>query len=246
MRWYPFRTWKQCGLKKDTPDWQIERPTVTFALAACWGLKSWQPWQPIKFWTSDVYNKIYVRINCETRGRECYHLQYLINQQNNSFMVTSVHHAPRGGCARVIDCNRSSSAHHRICTFFPTLFNLVGKGSGHVQTTRGYGLEAKSDGNKHPRGTPTFLTPVKPMSASSWSSSPRGSFSHKSLMATPTQRMQLRYVHAQPPLTCTSTFSLTCSKRTEAIRDASKGVYSTTTTYWHGKSGCGHVCDLWP
>ena len=26
------------------------------------------------------------------------------------------------------------------------------------------------------------------------------SFSHKSLMATPTQRMQLRYVHAQPPL----------------------------------------------
>ena len=72
----------------------------------------------------------------------CEHLTFLIRT--------------RGGCARVIECNRSSSAHHRVCTFFPTLFNLVGKGSGHAQTER-----QSPDGNKHPRGTPTFLTAGK-------------------------------------------------------------------------------------
>ena len=68
---------------------------------------------------------------------------------------------PRGGCARVIECNRSSSTHHRIYTFFPTLFNLVGKGSGHAQTTRDMAERQSPDGNKHPRGTPTFLTAGK-------------------------------------------------------------------------------------
>ena len=74
---------------------------------------------------------------------------------------------PRGGCARVIECNRSSSAHHRVSTFFPTLFNLIGKGSGHAQTTRGMAERQSSDGNKRPRGTPTFLTLVRPKIASS-------------------------------------------------------------------------------
>ena len=73
----------------------------------------------------------------------------------------------RGGCARVIECNQSSSAHHRVCTFFPTLFNLVGKGSGHAQTTQDMAERQSPDGNKRPRGTPTFLTPVRPKSASS-------------------------------------------------------------------------------
>ena len=74
----------------------------------------------------------------------------------------------RGGCARVIECNRSSSAHHRVCTFFPSPFNPVGKGSGHAQTTRDrYGERQSPDGNKRPRGTPTFPTPVRPNSASS-------------------------------------------------------------------------------
>ena len=73
----------------------------------------------------------------------------------------------RGGCARVIECNRSSSAHHRVCTFFPTRFNPVGKGSHHAQTTRDMAERQSPDGNKRPRGTPTLLTPVRPNSASS-------------------------------------------------------------------------------
>ena len=72
----------------------------------------------------------------------------------------------RGGCARVIECNRSSSAHHRVCTFFPTLFNLVGKGSGHAQTTRDMAERQSPDGNKRPWGTSTLVTPVRPKSAS--------------------------------------------------------------------------------
>ena len=71
------------------------------------------------------------------------------------------------GCARVIECNRSSSAYHRVCTFFASLFNLVGKGSGHAQTTRDMVKRQSPDGNKCPRGTPTFLMPVRPKSASS-------------------------------------------------------------------------------
>ena len=56
--------------------------------------------------------------------------------------------------AWVRDC-----AHHMFCTFFlyifSTLFNLVGKGSGHAQTTRGYMAERQSPGgNKRPWGTP--------------------------------------------------------------------------------------------
>ena len=67
--------------------------------------------------------------------------------------VTSCISGPRGGCARVIECNRSSSAHHRVCTFFPSPFNPVGKGSGHAQTTRDrYGERQSPDGNKRPRG----------------------------------------------------------------------------------------------
>ena len=60
----------------------------------------------------------------------------------------------RGGCARVIECNLSSSAHHRVCTFFPSPFNPVGKGSGHAQTTRDMAERQSPDGNKRPRGTP--------------------------------------------------------------------------------------------
>ena len=62
----------------------------------------------------------------------------------------------RGGCERVIECNRSSSAHHRVCTFFPSPFNPVGKGSGHAQTTRDMVERQSPDGNKRPRGTPTW------------------------------------------------------------------------------------------
>ena len=67
----------------------------------------------------------------------------------------------------MIECNRSSSAHHRVCTFFLTLFNLVGKGSGHAQTTRDMAERQGPDGNKRPRGTPAFLMLVRPKSASS-------------------------------------------------------------------------------
>ena len=69
----------------------------------------------------------------------------------------------RGGCAHVIECNRSSSAHHRVCTFFPSPFNPVGKGSGHTQTTRDMAERQSPDGNKRPRGLP----PGKTNSASS-------------------------------------------------------------------------------
>ena len=72
-----------------------------------------------------------------------------------------------------LQCNRSSSAQHSVCTFFPSPFNPVGKGSGHAQTTRDMAERQSPDGNKRPRGTPTFLTPVRPNSVSSWSSSPR-------------------------------------------------------------------------
>ena len=65
----------------------------------------------------------------------------------------------RGGCARVIECNRSSSAHHSVHFFQP--FNLVGKGSDHAQTTRDMAERQSPDRNKRPRGTPTFLTPAK-------------------------------------------------------------------------------------
>ena len=73
----------------------------------------------------------------------------------------------RGGCAHVIECNRSSSTYHRVCTFFPTLFNLVGEGSGYTQTTRDVAERQSPDGNKRPRGAHTFSTPIRPKSASS-------------------------------------------------------------------------------
>ena len=57
----------------------------------------------------------------------------------------------QGACARVIECNRSSSAHHRVCTFFPSPL-----GSGHAQTTRDMAERQSPDGNKRPRGTPTW------------------------------------------------------------------------------------------
>ena len=50
---------------------------------------------------------------------------------------------------------------------FPTLFYLVGKGSAHAQTTRDMAERQSPDGIKRPRGTLTFLTLVRPMSASS-------------------------------------------------------------------------------
>ena len=108
----------------------------------------------------------------------------------------------RGGCARVIECNRSSSAHHRVCTFFPSPLNPVGKGSGHAQATRDMAERQSPDGNKRPRGYSHLSDAGKTKQCLFMKYLTKGnSFSHKSLMATPTQRMQLRYVHAQPPLT---------------------------------------------
>ena len=87
------------------------------------------------------------------------------------FLVTSTYlrvlyllstNLSRVGCARVIECNWSSSAHHRVYRFFPTHFNLVGKGSGHAQTTRDTAERQSPDGKKHP-----FLMPVRTKSASS-------------------------------------------------------------------------------
>ena len=40
---------------------------------------------------------------------------------------------------------------------FSDPFNLVGKGSGHAQTTRDMAERQSPDGNKRPRGNPTFL-----------------------------------------------------------------------------------------
>ena len=57
-------------------------------------------------------------LSCPVWWRSCMHVQWST------------------GCARVIECNRSSSAHHRVCTFFPTLFNHVGKGSSMPTITR--------------------------------------------------------------------------------------------------------------
>ena len=89
---------------------------------------------------------------------------YSVNSPKN--MVTQNSY-PEEGVQRVIECNRSSSAHHRVCTVFPYPFNPVGKGSGHAQTTRDMAERQSPDGNKRPQGTPTFLTPVRPNNASS-------------------------------------------------------------------------------
>ena len=72
----------------------------------------------------------------------------------------------RRGCARIIECNRSSSAHHRVCTFFQPFSTLLVKGlamPGLLEMSE----RQSPDGNKHPRGTPTILTLVRPKSASS-------------------------------------------------------------------------------
>ena len=64
----------------------------------------------------------------------------------------------RGGCTCIIECNRYSSAHHMVCTFFhpfqPCRIMLL--------TTISLIWRRQSpDRNKHPRDTPTFLMPVR-------------------------------------------------------------------------------------
>ena len=68
----------------------------------------------------------------------------------------------RGGCACVIACNRSSSAHHRVCTFFHPHSTPLVKVWSCTDYSR-YGERQSPDVNKRPRGTPTFPTPVRPL-----------------------------------------------------------------------------------
>ena len=69
-----------------------------------------------------------------------------------------------GGCARIIECNRSSSAHHRVCTFFQPFSTLLVKGLATPRLLEVLAERQSPDGNKRPRGTPTCLTPVRPKS----------------------------------------------------------------------------------
>ena len=104
----------------------------------------------------------------------------------------------RGGCARVIECNLSSSAHHRVCTFFQPFSTLPRR----VDYDLADIAERQSpDRNKRPRGTPTFLAPVRPtkrvplheVAYQGEQLQPQMIIPpRQSLVAMPTQRMQLR------------------------------------------------------